>query len=181
MLAALLLLSCARAASPADVRRLSVDYENREFVVSAELGLGATPSAVFRVLTDYTGWRRLNGNIMESRVLAGQAGAARLVHSVTRACLAFFCRNIEQMQMMATRGDVELVAVTVPAPGHLRRGRVHWLLEAEGRGTRVRLWARLAPDFWLPPLIGPWSIKTVLKEQVLETAANLERLAASGG
>jgi hypothetical protein len=33
------------------------------------------------------------------------------------------------------------------------------------------------PDFWIPPLIGPWLIKRKLLSETLETVDNLEQLA----
>jgi hypothetical protein len=168
-------------ACPAEIPRLSVDYENREFIVTAELVLRATRSAVFRVLSDYPGWVRLNRNITDSALVTpGLRGQVR-VRSRTRACLLFLCRNIVQTQVVTHHDGTELVAVTEPEADSLRQGWVRWRLDDRGTSTYVRLDARLAPDFWLPPLIGPWSVRSVLRGQVLETAHNLERLAAAGG
>lgn len=175
-----LALWCGAACS-ADVPRLSVEYENREFIVTAELVLRAPRSAVFRVLSDYPGWVRLNRNITDSAVLPPKIGGQVRVRSSTRACLLFLCRDIVQAQAVTLHDDSELVAVTDPEADNLRQGWVRWRLSDRGSSTYVRLDARLAPDFWLPPLIGPWSVRSVLRGQVLETAVNLERLAAAGG
>ena len=147
--------------------------------MAAELGLRASRTAVFDVLADYARWGRLNRNIIESRIVSVAGVRQHRVLSLTRACLLFFCRDIRQTQDVTEIGDGELIAVTVPEKDNLRQGLVHWRLDAEGGQTRVHLFARLAPDFWLPPLIGPWSIKAVLREEVLETAVNLERFARS--
>lgn len=175
-----LTLWCGLACS-AEVPQLSVDYENREFIVTAELVLRAPRSKVFRVLSDYPGWVRLNRSITDSTVVTPELRGEARVRSRTRACLLLFCRDIVQTQAVTLHDGSELVAVTQPEADNLRRGWVRWRLGDRGTSTFVRLDARLAPDFWLPPLIGPWSIRSVLRGQVLETAVNLERLAAAGG
>ena len=35
----------------------------------------------------------------------------------------------------------------------------------------------MEPDFWVPPLIGPWVIKRTMREQAITTSEGIERLA----
>ncbi|MEA2079826.1 MAG: hypothetical protein U9P00_08215, partial [Pseudomonadota bacterium] len=48
----------------------------------------------------------------------------------------------------------------------------------EAAGTRILMRSELAPDFWIPPLLGPWLIKRELRAEALQTMHNLERVAA---
>ncbi len=172
-----LLLLTSPPVFAADIRRLSVTQEADQYILSSEMDIAAPQSAIFRVLSDYGHWTRLSQTIVSSRIISISSDGHSLVHSHTRFCLLLFCADIAQIQNISQTDTREIIAVTLPERSNLRQGLVHWRLRPENGGTRVSLDARLTPDFWVPPLIGPWSIKTVLREQALEGAGNLETLA----
>ena len=49
----------------------------------------------------------------------------------------------------------------------------------ENEGSRLIFFAALTPDFWVPPLIGPYIIKKKMREEAVETVLGLERLASA--
>ncbi|MBS1212718.1 MAG: hypothetical protein H6R26_1335, partial [Proteobacteria bacterium] len=137
-LAGLALMLCLLPVRAADVRNLSVTHVDGEFIVAAELVLQTSKEGVFRILADYGQWHRLNHSIISSRIVSVDDGH-HFVQSLTRACLLFFCRNISQTQDVTEVDDRELIAVTLPEPGSLRRGLVRWRLEQERDHARVLL------------------------------------------
>ena len=47
----------------------------------------------------------------------------------------------------------------VPGAGDIKAGRADWRFSAEGENTtRMVFDAEIEPDFWVPPLIGPYLI-----------------------
>ena len=56
-------------------------------------------------------------------------------------------------------------------------GQARWRLENSSGDTRLLFEARIRPAFWVPPLIGPWVIGRVLREEARSTCDGLERLA----
>ena len=57
----------------------------------------------------------------------------------------------------------------------LRHGYARVDMWQESEGTRILIRSEVEPDFWIPPLIGPWVIKKKLRSEALETVRNLER------
>ena len=60
----------------------------------------------------------------------------------------------------------------------MREGWASWDIEADGDGTLVRYVAEVEPKFWIPPVIGPFVIRTVLKSRGIRAAQRLEAVAA---
>ncbi|HLF96734.1 MAG TPA: SRPBCC family protein [Methylococcaceae bacterium] len=172
----LLSLTLATTIQAAEVPELSVKYEGGDFFVDARMSLQAPSAAVYRVLADYDRWTLLSRSVVSSKRLSSSDHRHR-VRSKTRTCVLFFCGDVDQVQEITERTGSEIVAVTVPGRSNLRQGVVRWQVSADDGRTRVRLTAHLTPDFWIPPWIGPWAINARLREQVIETADNLEKLA----
>ena len=175
----MLLLPFATTLDAAEMQRLSVNHQHGEFIVDAQMHLKAPAAAVFRLLSDYDHWARLSKSVVSSQRIASTHPALHYVRSTTRACVLFYCDEISQVQEITEKPGSEILAVTLPKQSDLQQGVVHWHIEADGEWTGVTLSAQLTPDFWIPPFIGPWSIKASLRAQILETANNLERLAGS--
>ncbi len=163
----------------ADIRQLAVTHEAGLYTVSLEMEIAAPRSAIFRVLSDYGHWTRLNSKIFQSRIVSASTDGHYRVYSQTRACVLFYCMDIAQLQDITQQDEREIVAVTLPVKGRLRQGWVRWLLNDDDGRTRVMLNVRLTPDFWVPPLLGPWAIRSFLRQQTQELADKLETLATS--
>lgn len=171
---------CARSASadPATFRGLTVSREQEAFEVRFEAVVAAPPERVFAVLTDFDRLQRLNPAIVESRRLAPTAGNGVRVRTVLEGCVAFFCRRMRRVEAVRS-SDQRLIRTRIlPEESDFRSGRSRWELAAITGGTRVRYRARLVPDFWVPPVIGPWAIKRTLRSGFRTLVQRLERLAA---
>ena len=75
---------------------------------------------------------------------------------------------------MKQHGGGLIEALTVPALSDFRRGIYRWRLQSENGATRMQFTALLEPDFWVPPVIGPWLIKRKLLDEVRVTTAAIE-------
>lgn len=177
--AALWLFLCvATTIHAAEVPELSVKYEGGAFFLDARMSLQAPSAAVYRVLSDYDHWILLSKSVVASKLISS-SDSRHQVHSRTRTCVLFFCGYVDQVQEVTETAGSEIVAVTLPRRSNLRQGVVRWRVSPDGGRTQVTLSAHLTPDFWIPPWIGPWAINARLREQVVETAGNLEKLAGS--
>ena len=70
-----------------------------------------------------------------------------------------------------------ITAVVVPKLSDFQHGYARVNIWQEPTGTRVLIRSEVRPDFWIPPIIGPWLIKRKLRSEALETVQNLERVA----
>ena len=81
------------------------------------------------------------------------------------------------MQDVIESPDGSVTALVVPELSDFRYGYARLNLWQEVDGTRILIRSEVEPDFWIPPLIGPWLIKRKLLSETLETVDNLELLA----
>ena len=80
---------------------------------------------------------------------------------------------------MTLLGNGHLHADVIPSESDFKYGHADWRMTVEGKGSRLLFSAALTPDFWVPPLIGPYVIKKKMREEAIETVLGLERLAAN--
>lgn len=175
--AAIVALGCT-AVRAAEVENVEVSYERGEYRVTITAILAAPIGRVHAVLTDYPHWPEINDLIKESVVESGEDPDRQLVRTVTGGCVAFFCKRFVQVQWMRAEAPERIMADVLPERSDLRHGWARTrLTEVEGH-THFHYEMALAPRFWVPPLIGPLMIQHKLRRQAIETAENVERIAA---
>ena len=70
--------------------------------------------------------------------------------------------------------DYGIDALILPRGSDFRRGRAHWRLKVSGDATLMHFDAELVPDFYIPPLIGPWLIRREMVGQITEIIRIIE-------
>lgn len=161
------------AAGAAEIERVAVDRDGDRYEVVMSVVLAAPAAAVYAAMTDFRNLHEINPNV----VLAETDGE-ELLHTIVELCVGPFCRKIEQWQTVATDAPHGLRMSVLPERSDLRHGQAAWTFaELTAATSRVRFTAEIEPDFWVPPLIGPWIIQRKLHEQAVITAKGLERAA----
>jgi plasmid stabilization system protein ParE len=163
----------------AEIRHLSVKHENPAYRVKFEAVVAVSPDRVFAVLTDYERLGRLNPGVKVAERLSASGPVSR-VRTVIQGCVLFFCRRMERVEVVRTRHQRVIWARIVPDASDFRSGESRWRLAAVTGGTRIRLRLRVVPDFWVPPLIGPWMIERDLEDNLRILVRRLERLGQAG-
>lgn len=155
-----------------------VAHEENAYSLYAEMVLDAPVRDVYLLLADYDRAEELSDLVEDVSLLASPEPCRHRVHSVAELCVLVFCGQVDQVQDVYEMPNREILALTVPEESNLQEGVMHWRLQPAGNRTRLKVFARVVPDFWVPPVIGPWAVKHALTSQVRETAENIERLSA---
>ena len=90
-------------------------------------------------------------------------------------CILVFCKQVEQMQRVVQVDSRTVEAVMLPGQGDFRTGFARWRFGGDGTATELYFTEELEPDFWVPPLIGPWLIERKLVREVTETVRYIEQ------
>lgn len=179
ILSLLAVLLGAASLHAAQIEALAVNQQSGKYEIALIFSVDAPVDRVRRMLTDYAHLPKLNPSILKSEVLPAPRTAVTRVRSLMRGCLLFLCKDIACTQDMRQRNSGDLEAVIVPRLSDMKSGHANWRIEPRDDSTRVNLTALMEPDFWVPPLIGPFLIKNWLHGQLIETAENLKRLAGA--
>jgi len=170
-------LLIARPGSGGEILESAVDYREGVYHIVMDVWIDAPEPIVRELVTAYNHLAQVNPAVQESEIIRTFSPDHHRVRSVIRLCFAFFCKRMIQVQDIEQREDGDIVATILPEASDFREGQGRWMLIRENGGTRMRFTASLEPDFWVPPVIGPWLIRYKLRGETLQSAGNLERLA----
>ncbi|WJW75318.1 SRPBCC family protein [Thiohalobacter sp. IOR34] len=171
------LLILGEAAQAAELLQVLVERRGERYRVEVDARFRASAAELRRLLTDYPRLGRLNDSIRESRVVEDNGPGSHCVYTLSRVCVAIFCRDIVQIQDIVQLENGDLMARVRPEGSDFRYGVARWHLWDEADGSRMRFTSEIEPAFWVPPLIGPWLVQRALRDEALKTVRNLERLA----
>lgn len=170
---ALVLLSVVVTARAATVEQLDVTRHDQAYVVTARVHVAAPIGPSYAAATDFEQLPDYSSMIESTRLIGHDELASR-----TKLCVLWYCKTVRQVMRYRLAPPKRIDMHVVPGRGDLKTGQAHWRFAVAGPGaTALYFHARIVPDFWVPPLIGPWAIARALRQQVASTATAIERLA----
>lgn len=144
--------------------------------MQAEIVIDAPLAHVFDVLTSYEQLPELTSRFVESRYLEPAGDGAPRIFTQVRGCVLFFCRSIIRVVRLDMIRDWSITATAEPDLSQVRFGIEQWFLRADDNATVVTYSHEMEPDFWVPPLIGVWAMRRVLRRDAVEVAQRIEAL-----
>jgi hypothetical protein len=157
-----------------DILASSVSHDGDRYSLSVTALIAAPIGIVYQSITDFDNLAAINPAIEESQLLATPDAETQRVRSVIKVCILVFCKRVEQVQDVTNKEDYVIEAVMVPVHSDFRSGFARWQLTARDASTELLFTNTFEPDFWVPPVIGPWLIKRKLISEVAETAMYIE-------
>jgi hypothetical protein len=178
LLAALLLVPAVATAG--DILAASVTHTGERYDLAITARIDAPRDVVLHAITDYANLAAINPDIEASELLETTAAGASTVRTIIRVCILVFCKQVVQLQRVTQPDAQTIEAVFLPEGSDFRSGLARWRLSSPtAETTELQFNERFVPDFWVPPVIGPWLIERKLVREVTETAANIEALAGT--
>ncbi|MEN8108910.1 MAG: hypothetical protein ABFS22_13015 [Pseudomonadota bacterium] len=163
----LLSLGHAGGLAAAELIKLGVEHEHGIYTVRLEMELDVAADHVQRVLTNYDQLHRLNPSIVESRLLSSPDDEVVRVFTRMKSCVLFFCSGFTRVEDVYRSASGDLLAVIVPGQSDFKAGTARWHITARGDRTLLVYEANMQPDFFIPPLIGSYLVKDVLRDKLL--------------
>ena len=168
------------AAGAVEIEHIEVRRDGERYSIRVAARLDAPAEQAFAVMTDYERLPAINDSVQRVRRLS-TAAEGEDIYTEVRLCVALLCKQLWQVQNMrqAAAGSTYTLTATVnPALSNLKSGTASWRFEAcSRRQTCLDFQAELVPDFWVPPLIGPWAIQHTMRREAIATCEGIERLA----
>ena len=174
MLTPLLLVA---ASTVTEIRTLDLVKEEDLYTVTAESYIAAPVEGVYDVLVDYEGFHRISSFIDETRFLDPVDDGEGLVYSRLKGCIMFFCRTIERIETLEVIPNRQIIATVLPERSDVNYAKATWGFFPEGEGTRLTYHLEVDLGFWIPPVLGPPLIKSLLKSRGNRAALRVEKLA----
>ena len=167
-------VAAAGALPGATIRNVTIEHDSGRYRLTSSTYLDAPREAVFRILTDYQQFERISSAFEESRYLPPDSDGTLMVYTRVQGCVLFFCKSVERVERLETEAPGFIRTTADPARSDFRYARSEWRLEPAHLGTEVNYSVELEPDFWVPPVIGPWVIKRRLVRGGVDAVARIE-------
>ncbi len=167
---------CLSVVHAGEVMHSDIHYDGARFQLRLEMKVVAEPETVYAILTDFNHLKELNDNIKVSRLLQSD-GLQHKVKIIIEGCIWFYCQSIRQVQNITELGKGSLQAITIPTESNIKYGRTMWHLHGEDDFTIIHYQAEIVPEFFIPPIIGPYLMKRRFLVEAKKTINGIERLA----
>lgn len=170
----------------AQVLGVQAKRDQGRFQIDMRIAIDATPPRVFRALQDYAAMPRYNPDLRSVRVEPTTAPNRVRLFTTVHTCVLLFCKTMHQEQIMTATANARgglLQAELVPQDSAFG-GEGHWMVgpcRAEHSPTCVDIQLVLLPQFWVPPLIGPWLIQRTMLDEAQRSTLGLEQVAQGRG
>ncbi len=173
----LLVLVGVSRAMALDIDDIRITKQGRAYQVQMTFGVTASVNQVMAVLTDYGFPDRLDPEVTKREVISRQGGITR-VRTEIRGCVFIFCKDIALTQDVTVVVD-NIQADIVPDESDFRSGYFRWSVSSsDNGGSYIGFEAIMEPDFFIPPLIGGFFVRKMLRQKILAIVENLESEAA---
>lgn len=168
------------ALSAAILHSVEIEHHRGRYELVSESYLDAPREAIFEVLTDYDRFGRISRSYTEFGYMDPAPDGTTVVHTTMEGCVLFFCKSLRRVELLETREPGFIRTVTLPEHSDFRYAVSQWDLEPKAGGTQLTYRLEMEPDFWIPPLIGPWVLKQRLESGGVRAVNRIERLAREG-
>ena len=177
--AALSALGAGALAAAATIDGLDVTKQRGTYSLEASARLDATPESIYAVLTDFddNAYSRISRAYKESRYLDPADDGTPLVYTRMEGCMLWHCMTLERTERLETEAPRWIKSTALAESSNFKHATSEWMLEPDGDGTMMSYKVELEPDFFVPPVIGPWYLKRTLSQGGQRAVTRIERLA----
>jgi hypothetical protein len=170
---------CANPAIAGEIISADIDNEGERFTARSELIIHVPEPRVREILTRYENLPLINDGIKDVDIMERNGANHARMRVNASSCILFICRDYSWVQdaNILPSGDIE--TVMDPTISDFKEGRVTYRLHPHNGDTLLVMEADIIPEFWFPPVIGPLLIMNKLRNEALETAQGVERVAAA--
>jgi hypothetical protein len=163
-----------------EVLTVEVEIDGDIYRMHGESIIKAPAEFIFNVLTDYDNFHRITSGVADSRYLEPREDGVLVGYTRIDSCVWFYCRKFEKVERIWLDAPTEIVTEIIPEESDFKINDTRWTLRSVENGTLVIYDAEMDPDFWVPPVIGPWAFKKKLRSSAEAVGWRIEYLLESG-
>jgi uncharacterized protein YndB with AHSA1/START domain len=162
---------------PATIRTIDVKHDDGVYRLVSDTYIDAPREAIFEVLTDYERFGRISRAYTDYGFMKPAADGLPIIYTTMEGCVLFFCVSIRRVERMELDAPSLIRTEALPEQSDFKSSVSEWTLVPEAGGTKMTYRLTMEPDFWIPPLIGPWVLKQRLERGGTGAINRIERLA----
>lgn len=164
-------------AGAADLREMTVEKQDSLYRMTSETYFATSQSQLYAVLTNFDLYPQFSSAFVEGENRTPDEQGRPRFYTKMEGCVLFFCKTFVRYGHLELAPEFEVVAIVDPATSNFKYSYERWQLVPDGEGTLLIYDFEMTPDFWVPPIIGPYVLKRVLRSTGKEAIQNIEALA----
>jgi hypothetical protein len=172
-----ILLSWSAVAQSADLRDVLVERDENHYTLTSAAWFDVTPDALYAVLTNHDLFTKFTSAIVESRNEPPDAKGRPQFYSRMEGCVLLWCKSFIRYGHLELTPKTVIIAISNPEESDFKLSREQWKLVPEKEGTLLVYEFEMEPDFWVPPVIGPYYIIRALRSGGERAINRIEALA----
>jgi len=173
----MILVVWSSAALPAELRFIEVDRDRDHYSLRSVSWFDTDIHSVYAVLTDYELFQHFSSAIVESRNLGPDTAGRPEYYTRMEGCVLLWCQSFVRIGHLELEPIRQIEAIADPERSDFRMAKEKWQLREEGGGTLLIYEFEMVPDFWVPPVIGPYYMKRALESGGEKAVDRIEALA----
>ena len=171
------LLVLAGTAGSAELREVEVERDDDHYQLNSSAWFNVSQDALYAVLTNHDLFTKFTSAIAESRNVPPDEEGRPRFYSRMEGCVLLWCKSFVRNGHLLLQPKVEIVAISDPEQSDFALSRERWQLIPEGEGTLLVYEFEMVPDFWVPPVVGPYFIVRALRAGGERAIDRIEALA----
>ncbi len=177
LLAALVLLAVQSPVAGADLQEVTVEFKNDRYRLESRARFNVGRADLYRVLTNYDLFEKFTSAFVETRNLAPDSAGRPRFFTRMEGCVLLFCKSMRRTGHLILNPPSEIIAIAHRDRSDFNFSRERWVLQDDGDGTVMTYYFELEPAFWVPPVVGPFVIKRVLRAGGIDAVDRIEAVA----
>jgi hypothetical protein len=161
----------------AEVRDVQVELDDERYHLYSETYLAVSNKALYEVLTDFEKFEKFTSVIVESKNTGPDAFGQPGFYTRMEGCVLIFCATFVRNGYLILNPISEIVAISIPEDSDFIFSRERWQLIEHEDGTLLIYDFEMEPDFWVPPVVGPFVIQRALRDGAERAVDRIEKLA----
>ena len=172
-----LALLCPVVANSAEMQSVEVEYEDGYYTFESEVWFDVSREHIFNVFLDWDLAVDFSTIVLESRNVGPDENGGMGYYIHNRGCILFFCQSALRNGSVTSEPYTVIRAVADPEASDFEMSDETWTFWDDGDGTVVRYELIMKPDFWIPPVIGPYLMKRKLRDDGSDAINRIEQIA----
>ena len=92
-------------------------------------------------------------------------------------CILFYCLSMRRTERLEKHEFSYIRTMTIPEQSDFTFSSSEWTFAPTEGGTRMTYTMIMEPDFFVPPIVGPYILKRILRSGGSRVISRIERIA----
>jgi len=171
----LLLAVYANRAYCAEIEISQVTHNDGTYLVKFVALLEASPEQVFKAASDFKNYNLLSPSVTKSEIVEYRPSDQLRVKLSMRSCVVMFCKTLYKVSEVNLTPISMISFIVIPSLSSFEEMSEELVLvRVPERKTRLHYIATVDPDFFIPPVIGPWLAEKFIKRELTISTQRIE-------